>query len=135
LAAVAQSAAAAVQQILYSQSNSSGSSTATSSTTAPTLIGGNQIGGFQVPNQNPLLGNEQQSQTILNAATLNELLILFGVIGSRRTLELAQIDTKQYTKDGTFFHDLKKSYKEFRGFWRYWFSVWRLSYCDFVKVS
>jgi hypothetical protein len=66
--------------------------------------------------------------------TANELFVLFGVDCAGRTLEFDQIDvTKQ--DDGIFFRDLKKKYRELRGFWRYWLSVWRLNHCDFVQVG
>ena len=63
-----------------------------------------------------------------------EMYVLFGVKGSRRTLELAQIDAIKHSKDSNFFSNLLSIYKIFRGFWRYWFSVFRLNHCDFVEV-
>ena len=75
----------------------------------------------------------RQEKSITMPST-KELYILFGVKGPRRTLELAQIDTTKCTDDDSLFSDLLTSYKSLRGFWRYWFSVWRLNHCDFVKV-
>lgn len=94
----------------------------------------NIVDPSQTNDQETSLSSHKGKETVLNTGVLEDLFILFGVKGRRRTLELAQLNSKQYTDDGSFFDDLKKSYKELRGFWRYWFSVWRLSYCDFVKV-
>lgn len=78
--------------------------------------------------------NPQPSQTGNNLTRVDKLFVLFGVKGTRRTLELAQIDTYNYASDGEFFGGLKKEYRGLRGYLRYWFSVWQLSHCDFVKV-
>jgi hypothetical protein len=51
----------------------------------------------------PSLGNAQGSQVIPNTATFNNLFILFGVKGPRRTLGLDQIDAKNYAEDELFF--------------------------------
>lgn len=61
--------------------------------------------------------------------------ILFGVHGGRRTLELAQIDVANHQDDNKLFHDLRKHYRELRGFWRYWLSIWQFKHCSFVKVG
>ena len=65
----------------------------------------------------------------------SELVVLFGVKGKRRTLELAQIDVSKHKDDKIFFQDLRREYRQRRGFLRYWFSLWQLRYCDFVRVS
>jgi hypothetical protein len=61
--------------------------------------------------QGPLLSNNNGYQTGIGGATLNNLFVLFGVKGSRRTLELPQIDTKKYNDDRTFFAELRNQYK------------------------
>jgi hypothetical protein len=80
------------------------------------------------------LGNLQQGIQGTTPSVRQGLYILFGVKGARRTLELAQIDAKRHKDDGLFFMELRMHYKQLRGFWRRWFSVWRLKHCDFVKV-
>jgi hypothetical protein len=80
------------------------------------------------------LGNLRQGIQDTTPSVRRGLHVLFGVKGARRTLELAQIDTKRYKDDGPFFKELRMHYKQLRGFWRRWFSVWRLKHCDFVKV-
>lgn len=122
------------QCVRHVYSSSSSSSATTSSGTSPTNNTATQAGGANFPCQSHSLSNQQSCLTGLNSAILNQLFILFGVQGPRRTLELAQIDTKCYNDDGTFFRVLRQKYRELRGFWRYWFSVWRLTHCDFVKV-
>jgi len=66
---------------------------------------------------------------------INRLVVLFGVKGSRRTLDLAQVPTDIHNNDRAFFFELRKRYRNLRGFWRYWFSVWQLRHCDFVKFE
>ena len=73
-------------------------------------------------------------QMVINAKQTKVSRVLFGVKGSRRTLELAQIDTLKHDEDEAFFAQLKRDYKEHRGFWRYWFSIWRFNHCTFVKA-
>lgn len=34
-----------------------------------------------------------------------------------------------------FGQELRAAYYELKGFWRYWFSPYRFSHCDFVRVS
>lgn len=80
------------------------------------------------------LGNPQQGIQGTTPSVRQGLYVLFGVKGARRTLELAQIDAKSHKDDGLFFKELRMHYKQLRGFWRRWFSVWRLKHCDFVKV-
>ena len=77
---------------------------------------------------------QQASHTAIIVQGNNQSVVLFGVKGSRITLELAQIDAVKYGKDNLFFLNLREEYKQRRGRLRYWLSVWRLSHCDFVKV-
>lgn len=77
----------------------------------------------------------QQDLSLPMTSLQQSLFVMFGVKGPRRTLELAQIGTKEQGDDCTFFTELRRKHKSLRGFWRYWFSVWRLSHCNFVKVS
>jgi len=79
--------------------------------------------------------NPSSGPSSISITQSDEAFVLFGVQGARRTLELAQIDAKAHCNDSSFFPALRKSYRDNRGFLRYWFSVWQLNYCDFVKVS
>ncbi|KAH8648915.1 hypothetical protein BGZ60DRAFT_422582 [Tricladium varicosporioides] len=112
--------------------NSATNSDASSSNTIQVV---SQMNSSNSSVQGPSLANQQSHQMGLNTTTDSQLFILFGVKGPRRTLELAQVNTKSYTCDGSFFQDLRYKYRQMRGFWRYWFSVWRLGYCDFVKFE
>ena len=78
--------------------------------------------------------DQHAGQTSINMPQMNESFVLFGVKGTRRTLELAQINARKCMNDDAFFGDMRKRYRELRGFLRYWFSIWRFSHCDFVKV-
>lgn len=75
--------------------------------------------------------------TSASSITINiptRLYILFAVAGGRPTLDLAHLITKGLATDGQLFTRLKTDYRLFRGKQRHWFSIWRLSHCDFVKV-
>ena len=78
--------------------------------------------------------NQPNVQASIAIPLAAQWFVFFGVKGPRRTLELAQINAKNYVNDSAFFKDMSKHYKSLRGYLRYWFSVWRLTYCDFVKV-
>ena len=83
----------------------------------------------------PITSPQQSPHNNITMPQSNEKVVLFGVKGARRTLELAQIDTLKHNEDEIFFQSLKKEYRRLRGILRYWFSIWRLRHCDFVKVS
>jgi hypothetical protein len=93
---------------------------------------GSTSGSSTTPN--PLSASPDGLNVDLSTETENELFVLFGVQGARKTLELAQIDVTKYVEDISFFRDLRREYRQLRGFWRYWLSIWQLKYCDFVKV-
>lgn len=68
-------------------------------------------------------------------ANPNDLRILFGVKGPSPALKLEQIEIKEVTTDSNFYEELRKRYRLNRGRFRYWFSFWRLGYCEVVKVK
>lgn len=78
--------------------------------------------------------DQHKLQTSIHMPGTEQLVILFGVKGARLTLELAQINTLRYDQDHIFFHHLREQHKDLRGWLRHWFSFWRLSHCDYVKV-
>lgn len=80
-------------------------------------------------------GNQQDFQTRIETEEDIHCFVLFGVKGSRRTPELAQIDTEKYQDDSAFFCELQDNYTKVRGLMRCWLSIWQFSYCDFVKVN
>lgn len=67
-------------------------------------------------------------------ASINELFVFFTVQGSRRTLELAQIEVGQQVDDGAFFEEVRTQYKKKRGFIRCWLSVWQLKDCELIRA-
>ncbi|KAL9098335.1 MAG: hypothetical protein Q9163_005991 [Psora crenata] len=79
--------------------------------------------------------NQPNVQVNITTSLAAQWFVLFGVKGPRRTPELAQINAKKYENDNAFFKDMSKHYKSLRGYLRYWFSVWQLTYCDFVKFE
>ncbi len=82
-----------------------------------------------------MTSQQQAPQIGIRMPDSSRAFVFFGVKGSRRTLELAQIDTIQVNDDSLFFAGMKREYKTLPGGLRYWLSIWRLSHCDFVKVK
>ncbi|KAB2098707.1 hypothetical protein AG0111_0g13061 [Alternaria gaisen] len=72
--------------------------------------------------------------TMGQQAGLNNSQILFEVKGPHPALKLEQISTKNSKNDSNFYSELKKYYRLNRGRLRYWFSFWRLGYCEVVKT-
>ncbi|CZR58307.1 uncharacterized protein PAC_08199 [Phialocephala subalpina] len=117
-------------------SSGNGSSTASvgaeqSSSSSPRQSG-SQTTTSPGSSQPSSLPSQQGVQMDPSDATNIQLFILFGVKGTRRTTELAQLDTKKYCDDNVFFRDLRQRYKDMRGFWRYWFSFERVRADRFV---
>jgi hypothetical protein len=63
-----------------------------------------------------------------------DLRILFGVKGPSLALKLEQIEILDTMTDSDFYKELRKRYMLSRGRLRYWFSFWRLAYCEVVKA-
>jgi hypothetical protein len=82
----------------------------------------------------PATINQSGVQVNIGELPRADVYVLFGVKGPRRTLELEQIEVKENSDDTAFFQGLTQAYRKHRGFWRYWFSIWQLTHCDFVKV-
>lgn len=85
--------------------------------------------------QSPEPASTRNESTIDITMPQHNLYILFGVKGPRPTLELNHIDCTKHPNDEGMFRALREQHRHFRGFWRYWFSVWRFRYCDFVKFE
>ncbi len=77
---------------------------------------------------------DEIADTTIDVQETMQSVILFGIKGSRVTIELAQIDTLKCGRDDLLFWTLKQQYKQRRGKLRSWLSIWQLSHCDFVKV-
>lgn len=80
------------------------------------------------------ISGQQSPQTSIDMPQDDQSFVFFGVAGKRRTLSLAQIDTMKHFHDSAFFSKMLQEYRELRGSLRYWFSLWRLNHCDFVKA-
>jgi hypothetical protein len=81
-----------------------------------------------------LAKNQPEDSPVIELQTGDESFVFFRIQGTRRTLELVQINVKKYDNDATFFRELKDQYRKHRGFWRHWFSIWQWHHCDFTKV-
>ncbi|KAI9147240.1 Ankyrin repeat domain-containing protein [Paramyrothecium foliicola] len=77
----------------------------------------------------------QQPQTSANQLSQNESWILFGAQGSRRTLFPVQISINSQMTDYNLFQELKRCYQAHRGWFKLWFSIWRLDYCEVVRFN
>lgn len=84
--------------------------------------------------QGSLITNQQDHSAPPGSTGQTNSYILFGVQGSRRTLTPSQISTNGQSTDSSVFQDLRKCYQTHRGKLRIWFSIWRLEYCEVVKV-
>ena len=107
-------------------------------TEVPTTIGSNssvpsrstnasQQGGLGISHQDIRITPDSTSEPVK--------FVLFGIQGSRRTLEPGQIRTHRQSTDSSVFQDLKECYRTHRGRLRLWFSIWRLENCEIVKVG
>lgn len=106
----------------------------TQGTPLATFTRPNQLGGSQTIRPGTVSNEQGNPHVSITMVPTDQSFVLFGVKGTRKTPELAQIDAKRHSDDSTFFHDLRLVYRQHRGLWRYCLSVWRLSHCDFVKV-
>jgi hypothetical protein len=112
-----------------------GSSTATGTTVQAT-------GSSQPKNNSPTSTQQQgissanQPQTSASSSGNSASIrwILFGVQGSRLSMELEHIEIDNYVNDSHFYRSLRGHYRKHRGQLKLWFSVWRLGFCDGVKV-
>ena len=69
-----------------------------------------------------------------NTSITQQFYILLGAHRGRRSVEIGYLDNEKARDDGAFFVNVKTEYQRLRGYLRCWFSIWRLSHCDFVKV-
>lgn len=136
LAGILQAAGSAIQPGRWYGSSRSSSATLPQATPHKGVIGPSQASiNTQLFLQRTGTSNQPAAQTSISMPHINESFVLFGVKGTRRTFELAQINARKCMNDDVFFGDMRKRYRELRGFSRYWFSIWRFSHCDFVKVE
>lgn len=78
-------------------------------------------------------GNPTASNVPL--CTNKQLWIIFGVEGPLEPLELSQINNDYLHNDQIFIRELRQRHWKLRGWPRILFSIWRLRYWEFVKVS
>ena len=76
----------------------------------------------------------QLTTTVTNSAAAERTWILFGVQGSRPTLEINHIQITSQSNDSSFYRSLRRCYRDNRGRLKLWFSFWRLDYCEVVKA-
>lgn len=84
--------------------------------------------------QRNYIAGQQTSLSLPLPRGQDESWILFGVQGASPILVPAEVLVKSQATDYSVFQDLKRCYQSHRGRLRLWFSIWRLEYCDVVKV-
>ena len=104
------------------------------STTSTTPSNSSSLQSTQPSNNTAFIGSQQANQSSISVATSPQGYVLYGVAASRPSLELAHLKTTLLGNDGELFARLRGDYRQFQGSLRYWFSIWYLSHCDFVKV-
>ena len=92
---------------------------------------GNQ-GRFQ--QQRVVVASQRSTAALVHPATAIKLWVLFGVQGSRRTLEISHIPINDQSNDSSLYCSLRQHYRTNRGRLKLWFSFWRLDYCEVVKA-
>lgn len=94
------------------------------------LIANNVGGGSNI---STAVGNPVSSHVPLG--TSKQMWIIFGVEGPLEPLELSQINSDFLHNDQSFIRELRQRHWKLRGWLRILFSIWRLRYWEFVKVS
>lgn len=130
----------------FGQSHASVDQSQTPSATQ-TAPGGSQYGNITLPppahgsnaqnrqrsQRPPTLIGGQQNVKNKHVALTQKIFRIFLAVNHGDRLRLAQIECKGL-KDDSFFEELKRQYIAKRGLLRHFFSPWRYSGCDFVKV-
>lgn len=107
------------------------------SSTGPSSVQGTSLSKPpSSPTQSVVLSPNTLLQSSISTAgsVLPPRWILFGVQGSRRPIELEHIKIDDYDNDSGFYRSLREHYRKHRGIWKLLFSIWRLDFCDGVKV-
>ena len=100
----------------------------------PSGHGQSSVTGPTQPHQSSPSTGQRLRVSTMDPSKRTKSWILLGVQGARRTLTPAQISVKDQSTDCSVFQDLKECYRTQRGRLRLWFSIWRLEFCQVVKV-
>lgn len=103
-----------------------GSQTARGNTTNPSAVNSS--------NSSPQVSG-QPTAVLQTAYPDPSLRVLFGVQGSRWSLEVEQIDVTTLLNDPAFFRELKTRYKKHRSWIKRLVSPFRFQFCRFVKLE
>ncbi|KIW87633.1 uncharacterized protein Z519_11607 [Cladophialophora bantiana CBS 173.52] len=82
-----------------------------------------------------LFGNRLQQHAVQIGVSSNDLLLVLGVKGKKRCLDISQIDFKKnrIENDGQLVAQITNAYQSKRGWLRLWFSVYQFRFCSFRK--
>ncbi|EXJ74071.1 uncharacterized protein A1O5_02365 [Cladophialophora psammophila CBS 110553] len=80
-------------------------------------------------------GNPLQQHAVQIRVSNNDLLLVLGVKGKKRCLDIDQIDfkKKRIENDGQLVAQITNAYQSKRGWLRLWFSVYQFRFCSFRK--
>jgi len=116
--------------------------TPTRTSTTSTPVASSQIAGGDTTNPSPGNNSNSAPQVLGQPATDPptagsdpSLRILFGVQGSRWSLEIEQISVTTLLNDPAFFRQLKTRYKKHRSWLKRLLSPFRFRFCRFVKLE
>lgn len=102
-------------------------------------VAGNATGGTNTINVagGSNIGTSAGNPTSANSIPVpkKQMWIIFGVEGPLEPLELSQMNNDYLHNDQVFIRELRQRHWKLRGWLRILFSIWRLRYWEFVKVS
>lgn len=99
-----------------------------------TGVGQSNMGNQEQSQQGVVVASQQSTAVLAHSATAIQSWILFGVQGSRRTMEISHIPINNQSNDSSLYRSLRQHYRTNRGRLKLWFSFWRLDYCEVVKA-
>ena len=118
----------------YTPPSSAISSPTTGQASQSATIGQSNADQDQSQHQRAVIASQQSTAALVHPATTIQSWVLFGVQGSRRTLEVNHIPVNNHSNDTSLYCSLRQHYRANRGRLRLWFSFWRLDYCEVVKA-
>ena len=119
----------------YTPPGSAISSSTTGRGIQSTGVGQSNMGNQdQSQQQGVVVAGQQSTAALVHPATAIQSWVLFGVQGSRRTLEINHIPINNQSNDSSFYRSLRQHYRTNRGRLKLWLSFWRLDYCEVVKA-
>jgi hypothetical protein len=115
-------------------SSASGVATTSTSAQAPPACQITTNSQRPSPTPNPSLPNQQHEPPANAEGSSLPRWIIVGFQSNNGSAELEHIAIDGFTNDSSFFRSLRGYHWKHRGFFKIWFSVWRVGACDSVRV-